>query len=63
MYNQDLDESPPEQWQRFETALNQRLIRREFALSGSEQNPDLTGRSVLKTLSRVLPAASAGERP
>ncbi len=35
--------------------LNQRIIRREFALSGSEQNPDLTGRSVLKTLSRVLP--------
>ena len=37
--------------------LNQRIIRREFALSGSEQNPDLTGRSLLKTLSRVLPGA------
>ena len=37
--------------------LNQRIIRREFALSGSEQNPDLTGRSILKTLSRVLPGA------
>jgi uncharacterized protein len=35
--------------------LNQCIIRREFALSGSEQNPDLTGRSILKTLSRVLP--------
>ena len=37
--------------------LNQRIIRREFALSGSEQNPDLTGRSILGTLSRVLPGA------
>ncbi len=37
--------------------LNQRIIEREFALSGSEQNPDLTGRSLLKTLSRVLPGA------
>jgi len=37
--------------------LNQRIIRREFALSGSEQNPDLTDRSILKTLSRVLPGA------
>jgi uncharacterized protein len=37
--------------------LNQRIIQREFALSGSEQNPDLTGRSILKTLSRVLPGA------
>lgn len=35
--------------------LNQRIIEREFALSGSEQNPDLTGRSIRKTLSRVLP--------
>ncbi|GHO46245.1 FAD-binding dehydrogenase [Ktedonospora formicarum] len=39
--------------------LNQRIIEREFALSGSEQNPDLTGRSILKTLSRVLPGAPA----
>ncbi|TMD67753.1 MAG: FAD-binding dehydrogenase [Chloroflexi bacterium] len=39
--------------------LNQRIIQREFALSGSEQNPDLTGRSILKTLSRVLPGAPA----
>src|SRR5260370_34464970 len=36
---------------------NQRIIEREFALSGSEQNPDLTGRSIRKTLSRVLPGA------
>jgi predicted oxidoreductase len=39
--------------------LNQRVIEREFALSGSEQNPDLTGRSIVKTLSRVLPGAPA----
>lgn len=38
--------------------LNQRIIEREFALSGSEQNPDLTGRSILKTLGRVLPGAT-----
>jgi predicted oxidoreductase len=31
--------------------LNQRVISREFALSGSEQNPDLTGRSVRGVLS------------
>jgi predicted oxidoreductase len=37
--------------------LNQRIIAREFALSGSEQNPDLTGRSILMTLGRVLPGA------
>ncbi len=37
--------------------LNQRIIEREFALSGSEQNPDLTGRSIAKTLSRALPGA------
>ena len=37
--------------------LNQRIIEREIALSGSEQNPDLTGRSISKTLSRALPGA------
>ncbi len=37
--------------------LNERIIEREFALSGSEQNPDLTGRSISKTLSRALPGA------
>lgn len=35
--------------------LNQRIIEKEFALSGSEQNPDLTGKSLWKTLSRILP--------
>ncbi|WP_164667293.1 FAD-binding dehydrogenase [Virgibacillus doumboii] len=37
--------------------LTQRIIEREFALSGSEQNPDLTGKSIKKLLSRVLPGA------
>ncbi|MER5769402.1 FAD-binding dehydrogenase [Streptomyces sp. NPDC001985] len=33
--------------------LNQRIIGKEFALSGSEQNPDLTGRSVRGVLGRA----------
>jgi predicted oxidoreductase len=33
--------------------LNQRIIGREFALSGSEQNPDLTGRSIRLVLGRI----------
>lgn len=37
--------------------LTQKIIEKEFALSGSEQNPDLTGKSVKKVLSRVLPGA------
>jgi uncharacterized protein len=38
--------------------LTQKIIEREFALSGSEQNPDLTGRSIPRLLaSRVLPGA------
>jgi predicted oxidoreductase len=38
--------------------LTQKMIEREFALSGSEQNPDLTGRSLRKLLaSRVLKGA------
>ena len=36
--------------------LNQRIIEREFALSGSEQNPDITGRDLKLTLrSRLMP--------
>jgi hypothetical protein len=36
--------------------LNRRIIAREFALSGSEQNPDITGQSIPNTLrQRVLP--------
>jgi predicted oxidoreductase len=37
--------------------LNQRIIGREFALSGSEQNPDLTGKDVRLLLKRALPGA------
>jgi len=37
--------------------LTQKIIEKEFALSGSEQNPDLTGRSIRQVLSRVLPGA------
>jgi uncharacterized protein len=33
--------------------LTQKIIEREFALSGSEQNPDLTGKSVVKLLDRL----------
>jgi hypothetical protein len=32
--------------------LTQKIIAREFALSGSEQNPDLTGKSITKVLGR-----------
>jgi uncharacterized protein len=35
--------------------LTQKMIEKEFALSGSEQNPDLTGKSIRKVLSRALP--------
>ena len=37
--------------------LTQKIIEKEFALSGSEQNPDLTGKSLLKVLGRALPGA------
>ncbi len=39
--------------------LTEKIIEREFALSGSEQNPDLTGKDLRLTLSRVLPGAPA----
>ncbi len=39
--------------------LTERIIEREFALSGSEQNPDLTGKSVRDVLARVKPGAPA----
>jgi predicted oxidoreductase len=36
--------------------LTRRIIEREFALSGSEQNPDITGKSIVGVLrQRVLP--------
>jgi predicted oxidoreductase len=38
--------------------LTQKVIEKEFALSGSEQNPDLTGKSVRQVLSRVRPGAA-----
>lgn len=34
--------------------LNQKIIRKEFALSGSEQNPDITNRSLKSTLKRIF---------
>jgi predicted oxidoreductase len=37
--------------------LNARIISKEFALSGQEQNPDLTGRSVRDVLARVKSGA------
>ncbi len=39
--------------------LNERTIGTEFALSGSEQNPDLTGRSVRGVLNRARSSVSA----
>ncbi|MFD7664537.1 FAD-binding dehydrogenase [Streptomyces sp. NPDC059788] len=39
--------------------LTQKIIEKEFTLSGSEQNPDLTGRSVREVLRRPLPGAPA----
>lgn len=35
--------------------LNARIIAKEFGLSGQEQNPDLTGKSLRDVLSRVKP--------
>jgi len=39
--------------------LTRKIIEKEFALSGSEQNPDLTGRSIPQVLGRVRPGAPA----
>lgn len=38
--------------------LTQKIIEREFALSGSDQNPDLTGKSIRQVLGRALPGAT-----
>ncbi|AQQ54452.1 FAD-binding dehydrogenase [Planococcus lenghuensis] len=38
--------------------LTQRIIEKEFALSGSEQNPDLTGKSLRQVLARVKKGAT-----
>ncbi|GAB4007465.1 hypothetical protein GCM10029992_61290 [Glycomyces albus] len=37
--------------------LTQKILEKEFALSGSEQNPDLTGKDIRLLLKRVLPGA------
>jgi predicted oxidoreductase len=39
--------------------LTQKIIEKEFALSGSEQNPDLTGRDLRKVLGRIRGGAPA----
>lgn len=39
--------------------LTQKIIEQEFTLSGSEQNPDLTGKSIKKVLSRVIPGPTS----
>ncbi|HEY0812539.1 MAG TPA: FAD-binding dehydrogenase [Pseudonocardia sp.] len=38
--------------------LTYKIVEREFALSGSEQNPDLTGRSIPQVLSRARAGAA-----
>ena len=40
--------------------LNQKIIRKEFALSGSEQNPDLTGKSWRQVLQRASGKRATG---
>ncbi|GAA1895515.1 FAD-binding dehydrogenase [Streptomyces sodiiphilus] len=42
--------------------LTQKIIEKEFALSGSEQNPDLTGRSIRDVLGRARSGAPAPVR-
>lgn len=39
--------------------LTQKIIEKEFALSGSEQNPDLTGKSIPQVVSRIRAGATA----
>jgi uncharacterized protein len=39
--------------------LTRPIIEREFALSGSEQNPDLTGKSIARLLDRLKPGPPA----
>ncbi|MGH3728338.1 MAG: FAD-binding dehydrogenase [Micromonosporaceae bacterium] len=39
--------------------LTQKIIEKEFALSGQEQNPDLTGKSIRGVLGRILPGPTA----
>lgn len=39
--------------------LTEKIIEKEFALSGSEQNPDITNKSIKQILKRVLPGPPA----
>lgn len=39
--------------------LTEKIIEKEFALSGSEQNPDLTNKSIKDVLKRILPGPPA----
>lgn len=39
--------------------LTEKIIEKEFALSGSEQNPDITNKSIKDILKRVLPGPPA----
>ncbi|CAB4923596.1 unannotated protein [freshwater metagenome] len=40
--------------------LTERIIEKEFALSGSEQNPDITGKSILETLKTRVSSGPPG---
>ncbi|RLV47996.1 FAD-binding dehydrogenase [Nocardioides mangrovicus] len=42
--------------------LTEKIIEKEFALSGSEQNPDLTGKDIKLTLSRARPGPAGPVR-
>ncbi|MDT3396594.1 FAD-binding dehydrogenase [Streptomyces sp. B1866] len=42
--------------------LTHKIVEKEFALSGSEQNPDLTGKSLAEVLRRVRPGPSGPVR-
>ncbi|WP_141904901.1 FAD-binding dehydrogenase [Lysinibacillus sp. Y5S-8] len=39
--------------------LTEKIIEKEFALSGSEQNPDLTNKSISDVLKRIMPGPPA----
>ncbi|MCK1997813.1 FAD-binding dehydrogenase [Psychrobacillus psychrodurans] len=39
--------------------LTEKIIEKEFALSGSEQNPDLTEKSIKQVLKRILPGPTS----
>jgi len=39
--------------------LTEKILEKEFALSGSEQNPDITNKSIKDIMKRILPGAPA----